>query len=606
MPFTSLVLKQQDKLKRDINNVESNWKYAGVRELEILNHKTKEFKQYLNWKSQLEHLSEVENKLIKLQKTDARPYFLWHLWFKDVFDNDGFDILIGNPPYIQLQKMGNDATELGNANYETFTKTGDIYCLFYEQGMNLLKPNGTLCYITSNTWMRTKFGEVMRRYFAKKTNPIKLLNFEDTKIFQAATVETNIILIKKTVFKNLLKAVAVKTDYSLGTSIVEYFNNNLIELYELPVPNEGWIILSKEDFEIMNLISKKGKTLKNWDVEINFGFKTGFNDPFFIDEKKRKELIQEDQKSSEIIKPLLRGRDIRKFAYTFNNEYVIFAHNGYKEYSNDGIKVVPRINIEEDYVAVYKHLLQYKDQNSPLAQKNKDGTWHTLIDRADSGDHWTNLRDCAYANSFEKPKLIWLGISDKPAFAYDESHYITAPANLMTGANLKYHLGILNSKIIEWYLDKITSSTGQGTNQWKKIYVEQLPIPDIQDNLHSIRIERIVDYLLYLNNDSNPQISSFTDNNTISNLFEEVLNMMVYELYFEQQMIELDIDVFKYIDLEIVFKDINIYSSEADKKEILSQVYNYLLDKENPIRKNIILSNIKSPNIIARINASTH
>ncbi|MBK7447814.1 MAG: Eco57I restriction-modification methylase domain-containing protein [Ignavibacteria bacterium] len=133
--------------------------------------KNKELKEIDKRKILLEQKGKARKKLIEFEKHNERPYFLWHLYFKDVFDKGGFDIMIGNPPYIQLQKITDEADILQKANYETFTRTGDIYCLFYEQGNKLLKPNGTLCYITSNTWMRTKFGELLRKYFAEKTNP---------------------------------------------------------------------------------------------------------------------------------------------------------------------------------------------------------------------------------------------------------------------------------------------------------------------------------------------------------------------------------------------------------------------------------------------------
>ncbi|MBS1631238.1 MAG: Eco57I restriction-modification methylase domain-containing protein, partial [Bacteroidetes bacterium] len=193
----AFILKCQRDLSKDIKAVEKKWKDAGISDHSKLNQKSKEYKQYLDWKKQLEELDAVEEKLVALQKTEDKPYFLWHLWFKDVFDKGGFDIIIGNPPYIQLQKMGYDADILESANYTTFSKSGDIYCLFYEQGNNLLKADGNLCYITSNSWMKTKYGKPLRNYFSNNTDPIKLLNFEDTKIFQTAVVETNIILFKK-------------------------------------------------------------------------------------------------------------------------------------------------------------------------------------------------------------------------------------------------------------------------------------------------------------------------------------------------------------------------------------------------------------------------
>lgn len=597
----AFILKCQRDLNRDIKSVEKKWKDAGITDHSKLNQKSKEYKQYLDWKKQLEELDAIEEKLVTLQKSDDKPYFLWHLWFKDVFDKGGFDIMIGNPPYIQLQKMGEDATILQQANYETFAKTGDIYCLFYEQGNNLLRNDGTLCYITSNTWMRTKFGEVLRSYFEKKTNPIKLLNFEDTKIFQTATVEANIILTRKKLFNNNLEAVAVRTDYSIGTSINEYFAQNAIVLDTLPV--DGWVILSKKDYEIKLGMEKSGKQLKHWDIQINFGFKTGFNEPFFVNEQKRAELIKEDKKSEEIIKPLLRGRDIRKYAFKFDNEYVIWTHNGIKENIKNEKKFVPRVDAEKDYKAIYKHLLQYKDKNSPLAIKNPDGTFKSLENRADQGDHWTNLRDCAFLDLFEKPKLIWLGITDKPAFAYDDKHYITAPANFLSGNNLKYLLVLLNSKAIEWYLDKITSSTGQGTNQWKKIYVELLPIPELTETMVKEKFETLADYLIFLNDDSKPPVNQYTDNASIATVFEDVVNMMVYELYFEEHMKQEEIDVLQFVNVKsfpALAKD------EKANAEIIGKVYKWLQEQENPIRNRVILSNIRSKDIIRRINSTTH
>jgi len=225
----------------------------------------------------------------------------------------------------------------------------------------------------------------------------------------------------------------------------------------------------------------------------------------------------------------------------------------------------------------------------------------TLVDRADQGDHWTNLRDCAFADLFEKPKLIWLGITDKPAFAYDENHYITNPANFLSGENLKYLLVILNSKAIEWYLDKITSSTGAGANQWKKMYVELLPIPEITDEKLLRKFETLADYLIYLNDESKTSVNPHTGNASIEPMFEDVLSMMVYELYFEQHMKEQEIDVLKYVEFESIADE-----KPEHQKEIIGKAYLKLLEKENPIRNRIILSNIKSPNIIARINASTH
>ncbi len=548
-------------------------------------------------KKQLESKNAARKRLLDFEKTDERPYFLWHLYFMDVFEGGGFDVVIGNPPYIQLQKMTDEAILLQEAGYETFTRTGDIYCLFYEQGNKLLKPKGNLCYITSNTWMRTKFGELLRKFFATQTNPIKLLNFEDTKIFQTATVETNIILFKKEPFEGKLQSVAVKTDYSIGTSINEYLNKNAIVLSELP--EDGWIILPKQDYEIKSQIASKGKQLKDWNIEFYRGFLTGFNDAFFIDATKRKELIAKEPKLKTLIKPLLRGRNIRKYSYAFDELYVIFIpwHFPLSKDEISGASKEAEAALKNEYPVLYEHLLQYKKE---LSERNKSETgvryeWYCLQRAA-----------ATYEKEFENEKLVWLSISDKPAFAYDvEKRYVTAPAYIMTSkkADIKYLLSFLNSKTMEWYLDKVSSSTGQGTNQWSKIFVEQLPIPEPPNKNIQIKFETLADYLIFLNDESNPPVNLYTDNASIAAVFEDVVNMMVYELYFEEHLKQEEIDVLQFIN-EKAFPALG--KDEKANAEIIGKVYKWLQEQENPIRNRVILSNIRSKDIIRRINSTTH
>jgi hypothetical protein len=544
-------------------------------------------------------LSLLLDKISRWENEDKeRPYFLWHTYFKDVFDKGGFDIVIGNPPYIQLQKMGKDADALQKANYETFSRTGDIYCLFYEQGIKLLKENGVLAYITSNTWMRTKFGESMRKFFREQTQTVSLLNFEDTKIFQTATVETNILISKSRTQSKPFKAVAVKSDYSLGTNIYEYFQKNAIEIKE--TSDEGWIILNKEDFFIKKEIEQNGLVLRDWnDVEMNFALKSGFNDAFFIDDKKRNELIAEDPNSIKVIKPLLRGRNISKYSYLFDNIYILFIpwHFPIKEDVN-GASLEAEIEFEKQYPAVYNHLKSFKDQ---LSKRNTAETgiryeWYAL-QRASS----------TFAQNYEKEKIVWLAITDKPAFALDKNKiYVTSPSYIMVADKLKYHLCFLNSKVVEWYLDKVSSSTGQGTNQWTKVFMDQIPIPKIPNQYILIKFEILADYLIYLNDINQPNINPYADNESISPVFEDVANMMVYEMYFNQHMKELDIDVLQFIVTETYFKPIDNLSNPEDKKDILAACYKWLQESSNPIRNRIILSNIKSKDIIRRINSTTH
>ncbi len=536
-------------------------------------------------RTQLASKSSARKRLLEFENTDERPYFLWHLYFMDVFEKGGFDVMIGNPPYIQLQKMGKETDILQEAGFETFARTGDIYCLFYEKGIDLLKKNeGVLSYITSNTWMRTKFGESLRDYFTSKCNPEILLNFEDTQIFPSATVEVNILIAKRESFNKQVEAVAVKGDYKVGTSINDYLNKNGILLNDLS--KESWVILSKSDYEIKNKIAETGTQLKDWDLEFFRGFLTGFNDAFFIDEEKKNELIQKESKSSEYIKPLLRGREIKKYGYNFNEKYVIFTR---REFPID------------EYKALREHLLEYKEKLEPKPNdwdERKYGEWQG---RKPGSYLWYDFQDnIAYYPIFEKEKLIWLAISDKPAFALDRNKtYVTAPAYIMTSHCNNYLMTVLNSKTMEWYLDKVSSSTGVGTNQWSKIFVEQLPIPELEETARK-PYETIAEYLIYLNDPKQAPVLEKVSNEAISQVLEDLVNMMVYELYFEEEMKAKQIDVLQFVT-EKAFPDI---TKSEDPKATIQKVYFELQQKDNPIRNRILVASSRSETI-ARINAAT-
>jgi len=306
--------------------------------------------------------------------------------------------------------------------------------------------------------MRTNFGEGLREFFVTKSNPEILLNFEDTKIFPTATVEVNIMVTKKEKWNKNLQAVAIKGDYVPGNSINDYLNAKKIVLYDLD--KESWVIVDNDDFEIKKAVNEKGVQLKNWNINFYRGFLTGFNDAFFINEEQKEEFIKNEPKSEEIIKPLLRGRNICKFNYKFDELYVIFIPwhfplNG--DPSISGASLEAEKAFKEQYPFVYNHLLKFKEE---LSARNKSETgiryeWYALQRPA-----------ATFAEEFEKEKLVWLSISDKPAFALDSKKmFVTAPAYIMTSDCNKYLLTMLNSKAMEWYLDKVSSSTGQGTNQ---------------------------------------------------------------------------------------------------------------------------------------------
>ncbi|WP_314801331.1 Eco57I restriction-modification methylase domain-containing protein, partial [Alloprevotella tannerae] len=228
---------------------------------------------------------------------------------------DGFDIVIGNPPYIQLQNNGGELAQLyEGCGYSTFARTGDIYCLFYERGWQLLKKNGHLCYITSNKWMRAGYGEKTRGFFANKTNPMLLIDFAGVKVFESATVDTNILLFSKS--SNQHKTVCAVTNKQNKDSVKNLSDfvqqqNSVCDFGS----SDSWMVLSPIEQSIKQKIEAVGTPLKDWDINIYRGVLTGCNEAFIINTEKRDEILancqtdDERTRTAELIRPILRGRD---------------------------------------------------------------------------------------------------------------------------------------------------------------------------------------------------------------------------------------------------------------------------------------------------------
>ena len=373
---------------------------------------------------------------------------------------DGFDIVIGNPPYIQLQKMHEEADKIAKQNYKTFTRTGDLYCIFYEFGYNVLKENGILTYITSNKWMRAEYGNQLRNFFVKYTNPLLLIDFFGTKVFESATVDVNILLFSKGENKGSTSCCIIKDDCLNNLSNYIEQNKSLMSFDKV---DENWTILNSIENSIKSKIEKIGQPISEWDLSINRGLLTGFNDAFIIDENTKNRLIEEDPKSAEIIRPILRGKDIKKYSYEFKNLYIINSHNGNRNKRQEPIKI-------NNYPAIKTHLDKFFDK---------------LAKRYDKGDTPYNLRNCIYMDDFFKQKIIYSEIVQTPQFYLDndKNYFPEATTFIMTGDNLEFVIACLNSKLYSYCFKRFYSGGGLGEHgyRYKKVFLEKLPLPKIQD-----------------------------------------------------------------------------------------------------------------------------
>lgn len=291
----SLAVKELEKIRDKFFNSSSDNKL----------HLEREFKRVQTDLLSLRELATTDNYQFYTKLYEFSPFDYESLpcsWFDPwwMFGVKGFDIVIGNPPYVQLQKnSGNLSKQYEKVKYKTFERTGDIYSLFYEKGWQLLKPKGVLSFITSNKWMRAGYGESTRKFFAEHTNPILLIDFAGQKVFENATVDVNILMFTKEENQQKTQACIVKENVLNELSVFVRQQANICAFANA----ESWVILSDIEQRIKEKIERIGTPLKDWDIQINYGIKTGFNEAFIIDDAKRKELIEQDPKSDEIIRP---------------------------------------------------------------------------------------------------------------------------------------------------------------------------------------------------------------------------------------------------------------------------------------------------------------
>ncbi|GAA8087186.1 hypothetical protein Kazakh3173_14590 [Helicobacter pylori] len=391
----------------------------------------------------------------------------WRFEFPEVLDDEGdflgFDCIIGNPPYIRQEHI-KDLKPLLQKQYQDFyNSTADIYTYFFALSYHLLKEKGFSAFITSNKYARAKYGAKLREWLLKKTTIVSYMELNALKVFESATVDTSIMnFIKQTppkesLFKYYEPTPDDKDDLKSTPSLTMKQN---------ALSTESFIFANATLLDLRDKIESVGTPLKDWDIQINYGIKTGANEAFIITTEKRDEILnacktQEERKRTEaLIKPILRGKDIKRYSYEWAHLWVINTHNGYT--SNLKSKIPP-IDIEK-YPAIKTHL---------------DVHYDTIATRCDQGDTPYHLRNCAYLEDFEKEKIVWAEMTDEPRFIYDNKGFYTNQTCYFVARDDKYLFAILNSKVIYFFMRQMASNLGEGAFRWIKQFIERLPIPKI-------------------------------------------------------------------------------------------------------------------------------
>lgn len=491
-----------EQIQKDLNKFYKTDSHAEKESLTLsINNNVREYIKYI---------APQKSKEIDAMPVPNDKFFLWHTYFRDVFSRkgkEGFDIVIGNPPYIPLQDNDGLLADIyEKQDYQVFERGGDIYSLFYEQGVRLLRGKGNLCYITSCQWIRAGYGEKLRGYLATKTNPKILIDFTGVKVFDDATVDPSILLVNNSKNKGSTLATMTKPH---GKEILPHLDQ-FIKQNAIPcsfMGPESWVILENSEQSLKDKIKETGIPLNRLNAHIYRGVLTGCNDAFIISDEKRNDIISkcssadERKRTEKLIQPVLRGRDIRKFGFIDNRLFQINTHNGIKK------KKISRINIE-DFPAVKSHL---------------DSLYKEISKRADKGETPYNLRNCAYLEAFYRPKIVYPETTVRRSeFFYDESGILLdKTCFFISGENLKFIQGILVSKVMEWYLERECRLLGKTTIQYSKQWMENIPIPPATHDQQQSIINLVDSILSAKKKDSSADTSKL----------EEEIDNLVYDLY---------------------------------------------------------------------------
>ncbi|MDE0087412.1 MAG: Eco57I restriction-modification methylase domain-containing protein, partial [Candidatus Poribacteria bacterium] len=424
---------------------------------------------------------------------------------------DGFDIAIGNPPYIRHERIRHLRPALQRQFGDFFTNTADISVYFYKRAAELLRSGGFLTYICTNKFMRSGYGRNLRQFLTTDMSLQILLDFGSVSVFDAA-VDTCIVLVERCLpaANHAVRAVTLR-ETSDNFNVREAFQAQAFPISIAQLSSEEWTVAHPNTLALLENLQSTGRSFNETiQGKFYFGIKTGCNDAFIINAATRDYLIAEDADSHEIIKPLLRGRDLRRWEAVFADEYLIaIASSANNEWPWSNAVTVSGAEqvFEETYPAIYQHLSNYRDR---------------LIARADQGMFYWELRSCAYYSVFDGPKLIYPDISSFMRACYDTTgNFAEATTFCIPTTDLSL-LAILNSRLFDWYarykFQTLNDPWAGGGLRLKTIYMQRVPIADRTPE-QKAELSRLVE-----------QILEDPENDGVPALEKEI-DALVYRLY---------------------------------------------------------------------------
>ncbi len=458
--------------------------------------------------------TEVEKLLVECFAGSSKSLghkinFDFEINFSEVFHaKGGFDVVVGNPPYVRQEEI-KDLKPLLKPRYECFTGTADLFTYFYERGIKLLHPGGQFAFITSNKWYRSGYGEKLRGWLAQHTRIHELIDFGDAPVFEAIAYPT-IVLLERTAPKQPDSAAVFRAlTWKPGPALADFAAVVRRESFEIPqcsLDKSGWRLEGAAKRNLLDKLRAAGTPLGEYcKGRFYRGILTGLNDAFVVDRATRDRLIAEHPSSAEVLKPFLRGRDVKRWRVDFADQYLIkieSSENKVHPWSGKSATAA-----EDAYAATYPAIHAFHE---PFRAG--------LIKRADQGKYFWELRSCAYWQEFEQPKIVYPDIALSPQFSWDSNQNYLANTAYIIPSVEKWLLSILNSPVCAWFYSQISPQIQNGYYRFIAQYCQQIPIP-VAKPTKKIELETLVQRIL-----ENPNADHVAD-------LETEINERVYRLF---------------------------------------------------------------------------
>ncbi|MBM9499215.1 Eco57I restriction-modification methylase domain-containing protein [Leptospira sp. 201903071] len=443
-----------------------------------------------------------------------------NLWlgrgFPEIFKNGGFDCVIGNPPYVRQEILGEEFKAYAKNKFKTYAGTADLYVYFIEKSLSLLNSTGVYSVIVANKWMRANYGESLRK-FLKEKRIHEIVDFGDLPVFKGATTYPCILEISNQKPAKINVSNIKTLEFQ---SLREEVKRNHYKIEFKSLNDSGWSLSNQKETALLKKISQAATPLGEYvNGKIYYGIKTGLNEAFVIDEATKNRLIKEDPKSKEIIKPFLEGKDIKRYRTPEIRKWLILFPKGFTNSKKNKNK---QYDIQKEFPAIFDHLNLYKKKAEA---------------RYDQGDFWWELRACDYYEEFEKEKIIIPAIAQRASYTIDKNGIFSNDKTNIIPGNDKYLLAILNSRLSDFFLHKIASTKQGGYYEYKPMYIEKIPILKIESiNIRSKKSDQLISLVDQMLETQEKIQKSATENDQSlyqkkAQIIDQKINKLVYELY---------------------------------------------------------------------------